>query len=193
MYPHSCHVCKYNKKPDGGLILMENDYCPEFDGDLSNVNDLKFFRVTDWEYMIRENIKLKLPEGIEEMELYHVNRISRRKRDYFNVFKLPKSLKKLWIDFHSNAYAYGNYTEEAKMEMQEKIMSKLLSYSLDEYDEDYYEDIMEEEDDHENNVVMCNNVAYRWRCINLNKYFRNMRGWDYHLNVIIDNYLINVS
>ncbi len=175
MQQHSDHCgCKYDYEPDGdGLLTIDN--CAQFNGDLSDKKRLKYLRLWYFfsnDYMLNE--KIKLPENLKELDI----NVSKKN---LGVFKLPKKIKKIWIYVHDR-----NGDEE---EIRKKIREIIK------FDKEYYYECIaaaEEDDSDENNIYQINNKLFRRRCINLNWLFYNCmttKGWDYHVNVIIDDYI----
>ncbi len=121
--------CKYGFEPDGEGMLTIDDWCSKFNGDLSGKKRLKFLRLNNYK-MVGGSNALKLPEGVKEIEIYC------REDMLLNGFKMPKSLKRMWIELYRTYEPDHVYDKKKYFKPQmDRLIAECLA--LDDGDDDY--------------------------------------------------------
>ncbi len=184
---HKCEACLRNFEPEkSGWLLIAR--CPNFKGvkmDLSGKTKLKNLRLEDLRTANLADLKLPL-NGLQTLTLLNVKTVNladlklphnvlqrlwliNLKIANLEDLKLPRGLQRLWLD---NLLKPVNVDE------------MLIANGY--YDDDY---LMQNEVENTTIEIQYENYkTYKRRCINLNWLFSEMRDWDWHLNIVIDNY-----
>ncbi len=200
------HECKCNiycvdnvKLYGDGFFVVKN--CSKFNGDLSNmvglkvlylanlkITNLKFpcypLQTVCLEYMcnlkevtfpigLQELFicncplirKIECPNGLYKLELSHAYHPSLE-------VKFPIGFQKEFVFFH-----WGLLSEE----------NLLIDNGY--YDEEYLSNCWDYNDQMGLGNIKMNNNIYKRRCVNLNWLFKDNNLWDWHLNLIIDEYM----
>ncbi len=198
---HKCIYCVDNFKPDcDGHVFAKN--CSKFNGDLSNmvgvkslylknikITNLKFpcypLQTVCLEYMHNLKEVTFSIGGVQELFIYDcplITKIECPNNLRALSFRVGQSVKvKFPIGFQEQFFLF-NWSLSPSM-------AENLLIDNGYYDKEYLLNCLDYNDQMGLGNIKINDHIYKRRCVNLNWLFKDNNLWDWHLNLIIDEYL----